>query len=89
VLAQSFTILNNANAGSPAATVSFSIAGTGAGGYAAPGPLTNVAAGGTASGTIIFSPTSAVPYPATLGALTSDVLCSPLPTPLGLSGSGT
>jgi hypothetical protein len=89
VLSQTFTILNNANAGSPSATVSFSIAGTGAGGYAAPAPLTNVGAGGTASGTIIFSPTSAVPYPATLGALTSDVLCSPLPTPLGLSGSGT
>jgi hypothetical protein len=89
VLSQTFTILNNANAGSPAATVSFFIAGTGAGGYAAPAPLTNVAAGATASGTIIFSPTSAVPFPATLGALTSDVLCSPLPTPLVLSGAGT
>jgi hypothetical protein len=89
VLTQSVTILNNANAGSPAATVSFSIAGTGAGGYAAPGPLTNVAPGGTASGTITFSPTSAAPYPATLGALTSDVLCSQLPTPLVLSGAGT
>jgi hypothetical protein len=88
-LPQKFTIANNANPGSPAATVAFALLGAGAGGYTTPAPAANLAAGATASETIAFAPTSDTAYPATVGATTTDALCTPLPTPLQLSGTGT
>jgi hypothetical protein len=88
-LPQGITISNNANLGSPGANVSFALVGTGAAGYVAPAAASNVAPGKSAAGTLTFAPTSSGPYPATLGIVTSDPLCTPLPTPLTLSGTGT
>jgi hypothetical protein len=87
-LPQAFTISNNANVGSSAATVSFAVAGTGSSGYPTPAPLANLAPGAAESDEITFFPTSNAVYPATLVATTTDALCAPLPT-LQLSGTGT
>jgi hypothetical protein len=38
---------------------------------------------------VSFAPISPVPYSATLGLATTDPLCTPLPQPLPLSGTGT
>lgn len=89
MLSQPFTLTNSANPGSPPASVSFGIGGAGAGGYQTPAPLVNLAPGAAASENIVFFPTSDESYIATLGALTLDALCTPLPTPLQLSGTGT
>lgn len=89
VLSQTFTVTNSANPGSPAANLSFVLGGSGASGYSTPAPMGNVAAGASATGSITFAPTIDIPYPATVGIHTSDSLCTPLPTPLALSGTGT
>jgi hypothetical protein len=91
-IAQTLTVINAANPGSPAANVSLSMQGTGASAYlASPPTVTNLAPGGTASPneSITFAPTAAVSYPATIGLVTSDGLCASLPTPVQLSGTGT
>ncbi len=91
-LAQTLVITNTASAGSPAANVSFALSGAGAAGYAvAPKAIANLAAGVGASSreTVTFSPTAATSYPATLTIVTNDALCTPLPTPLQVSGTGT
>jgi hypothetical protein len=87
-VSQTFTIANNANAGSPPANVSFSVGGTGAAGYSVPPPVTGMTPGATSSEGINFSPTSAARYTATLAALTADALCTPIPPPLTLTGAG-
>jgi hypothetical protein len=89
MLAQPISIMNNANAGSPTATVFFALGGSGAAGYVTPAPLANLAPGGSGTENLAFLPTTDVAYPATLGALTTDALCTPLPAPLQLSGTGT
>lgn len=89
---QPFTVTNNANAGSPAASVSFATQGTGAGAYAvSPAGIANLGGGGATSGNevVTFGPTSATPYPATLAVTTTDSLCTPLPSPIVLTGTGT
>jgi hypothetical protein len=83
-----FTIANNANAGSPPASVSFFIGGSGAAAYVTPATILGLAAGATASENISFSPTSDAQYPATLSAVTTDALCTPPPPPLALTGAG-
>jgi hypothetical protein len=90
-LAQSFAVTNRANPGSPSATFALVMTGAGAGGYAvAPGSASNVGAGAVpAAQTLSFAPTSAVPYPAGVAIATSDPLCTPLPSPLVVSGTGT
>jgi hypothetical protein len=89
MLSQPFTVANYANAGTPAGTVFFAFGGAGTNGYLTPAPLANLAPGAAASENISFFPTTDIAYPATLGAVTSDALCTPLPSPISLSGTGT
>lgn len=86
---QSVAVVNGANAGSPAASLAFALAGTGASGYGTLAPIASLAAGASGSDNLQFAPTSAVPYPATLSITTTDSLCTALPSPLQLSGTGT
>jgi hypothetical protein len=90
-LAQTFAVENWANPGSPAANVSLTMQGTGAGAYTlAPGTATSIAAGGGASPDIDvdFTPPSAIAYPASVALSTSDALCTALPTTLPITGTG-
>jgi hypothetical protein len=89
MLSQPFTVANFANSGSPAATVFFAVGGTGAGGYLTPAPFVNLSPGAAASENLSFFPTSDVAYPAVLGPLTTDPVCTPLPSAISLSGTGT
>jgi hypothetical protein len=91
-IAQTLTVTNGANPGSPAANVSLAMQGAGASAYqASPPSVSNLAPGGTVSPdeSITFAPTASVAYPATIGLVTGDALCAPLPTPVQLSGTGT
>ncbi len=90
-VAQEFTLTNNANRGSPAANVSLSVTGSGASGYALGRAAVSNLAPGTESGGVgvTFEPTSAASYPADVSFTTSDSLCTPLPSPLQLTGTGT
>jgi hypothetical protein len=90
-IAQNFTVTDSANPGSPAANLALLVVGTPASAYAlTPSSVANLAPGAT-SGTegVTFGPTSAVPYPASILISTRDNLCTPLPTPIQLSGTGT
>jgi hypothetical protein len=89
MLSQPFSVTNSANAGSPAATVSFALSGTSADGYITPAPLSNLAPGSALTDTLTFFPTSAVPYSAMVAAITTDPLCTLLPSPVPVSGTGT
>jgi hypothetical protein len=88
---QTLTVTNKANDGSPAATVSLALQGSGAGGYSvAPGALSVPADGGVSgSEALAFAPTMPVAYPATLALTTSDSLCTALPSSIPLTGTGT
>jgi hypothetical protein len=91
-LPQAFALVNAGNPGSPPAAVSFQLSGPGAAAYSvSPSALSGLPPGGHASlpENVTFSPTGATPYPATLSLFTSDALCTPLPQPLVLSGTGT
>ena len=91
-LAQSFTVTNNANPGSPAANVSLALSGAGAGAYAlSPTSVANLGPSGSVSSpaSVMFRPTTPAAYPATVGLTTSDSLCTALPSPVQLSGTGT
>ncbi len=91
-IAQPFTVTNNANAGSPAATLSLSLGGSGASGYSlAPTTIANLGPSGGVSGNenVMFRPTTAVVYAATVALATSDHLCTALPSPIQLNGTGT
>jgi hypothetical protein len=91
-IAQNFTVTNNANPGSPAANVSLSLTGSGAAAYSlTPTNITNLGPGGGVSGSesVMFRPTTTSVYPAAVALTTSDSLCTPLPSPLQLNGTGT
>jgi hypothetical protein len=90
-LGQTFTVTNSANPGSPAANVSLVVGGSDAGVYTiAPASIASLGPGATSgTETITFAPTAAVPYPATLALQTSDPLCTALPAPIQVSGTGT
>jgi hypothetical protein len=88
---EAFTITNNANAGSPSASVSLAVTGSGASAYAVtPGAQSNIAPGGSVSKpeSVTFDPSSAASFPATIALTTSDPLCTALPAPVQLSGTG-
>jgi hypothetical protein len=57
----------------------------------APQTVNNLAPGGgvSAPASVTFVPTAATPYPATVAIQTSDALCSALPAPIQVTGSGT
>ncbi len=84
-ISQTFTVSNNANAGSPAATVSLS---PGNSAYTVQSGGT-IAAGGSATETVSFDPTAAQGDVSSLSFTTSDALCTPLPAAIVLSGTGT
>jgi hypothetical protein len=91
-IAQSFTVTNNGNPSSGAANVSLSVGGTGASAYSlTPGSISNLAPGGGVSSfeNLMFRPTSTIAYPATVSLVTSDPLCTALPSPIQLIGTGT
>ncbi len=91
-LPQTFTVTNNANAGSPAANVSLALQGSGASTYAVtPTSISNLAPGGGVSGieSVTFDPPTAVSDPASIVLTTSDSLCTALPGPIQLTGTGT
>jgi hypothetical protein len=91
-IAQTFTVVNNANEGSTPANVSLVLSGSGAAGYtvvpSAVGSL-GPAGGAPVTETVTFTPTSAIDYPATLGIQTTDPLCTALPASVPVSGTGT
>ncbi len=89
---QTFTLVNDANAGSPAANLSLVVGGSGASAYSvAPNTVTNLGPSGAKSPTIgvSFAPSSPVAYPAEIDVLTTDAVCTPLPSPIALGGTGT
>jgi hypothetical protein len=88
---QALGVTNGANAGSPAAAVSFSVRGAGAAAYTVAPGIASVAPGSGASQseTLVFAPTTATDYPATLTVITNDSLCTALPPAVALSGTGT
>ena len=90
-LSQALALENRANPGSPAASFGFALTGTGAAGYSVnPARVDGLAPSATTPPLLIgFGPNAASSYPATLGLVTTDALCAPLPTPLALSGTGT
>jgi hypothetical protein len=87
-VSQAVGISNSGNQGSPPATFSFQIAG---GGYSiSPSTLTLNAGGHSSNGqSVTFAPSAATTYAANLGLATTDALCTPLPSPLALAGTGT
>jgi hypothetical protein len=91
-VAQTFTVTNNANAGSQAANMSFVLGGNGASAYGiAPTAVSNLGPSGSVSPAlgITFQPTSPIAYPATVTLATTDALCTALPSPIQISGTGT
>jgi hypothetical protein len=86
---RSFTVTNNANPGPGAfsSNVSLSVTGTGSAAYSQPAAAT-AAPGGSSTESITFNAGMATNYPATLSFSTSDPLCTPLPAPIALSGTG-
>jgi hypothetical protein len=91
-IAQTFTVTNSANPGSPAANLALSLSGPGELAYSlAPTTVANLAPGGGVSGAlnVMFRPTTAVSYPAIVSLATSDSLCSVAPSPIQLTGTGT
>jgi hypothetical protein len=90
-LPQTLAITNHANPGSPAANLSLTLNGSDTTAYGVSSPsIANLApGGGTFTENITFTPTMAQSYPATLAISTTDALCTPLPTPIQLTGTGT
>jgi hypothetical protein len=90
-LDQLLSITNQSTSGSPAANVTFTLTGAGAAAYAlSPGIVANIAPGSTFSPIkATFKPTAMGSYPATLSVTTTDPVCTPLPAPVQISGTGT
>jgi hypothetical protein len=91
-VSQTLTVQNLASVGSPPASLTLAVSGTGAGAYTlVPSSSVTIAVdGGVTTGEeITFAPASAIPYGATLSFTTQDALCSALPAPVTLSGTGT
>jgi hypothetical protein len=91
-LGETFAVVNDANPGSTPAAITFGVSGAGAGAYTvAPASVPSLLPGGHATGaeTVTFAPGSAGSYAATVAIATTDALCTPLPAPLSLGGTGT
>jgi large repetitive protein len=87
---QTFTVTNNASVGSPAATFSLGIQGAGAGAYtASPSTVTSLSPLGVSNEAVTFLPTNGIAYPGAIAITTTDHLCTALPPPIQLSGTGT
>jgi hypothetical protein len=86
---RSFTLTNAANPNSPAANVSIAISGAGAAAYSPATQSSAPAAGASVAVPVTFNAASAISYPATVAFTTNDALCTPLPSPLTLQGTGT
>ena len=88
---QTFTITNAANPGSTAANLALLVIGSQASAYSlTPASVANLAAGATSGiESVVFSPSAAIPYPATVLISTRDNLCTPIPPSLQLVGTGT
>ena len=87
-----FTLTNNANPGSPAASVSVLVvpaSDAGAAPYSPTSQVASPAAGAFVSVPITFNAATAGAYPAAITFATSDALCAPLPASITLSGTGT
>jgi hypothetical protein len=90
-IGQNFAITNNANPGSADAKLALSVISgldSGLTAYSVPASA-SIAAGASASEAVTFNATTPGAYPATLAFKTADALCTPLPTPIVLSGTGT
>jgi hypothetical protein len=90
-VSQPLIVSNRANPGSPAANATLVVQGTGASGYSvAPGSVTNLGAGNASDAlSVTFAPAHGQSYPAAVSLVTSDPLCTPLPAPVTLVGTGT
>jgi hypothetical protein len=88
-VSQTFTLTNSANSGSADANVTLTVLGAGSAAYAGSQQASSLAAGASAAETIVFDPTTVGSAAATLSFVTSDTLCTALPTPIVLSGTGT
>jgi hypothetical protein len=88
-LSQTVTITNSANAVTAPASLTLAVKGGGAAAYTAPATIPSLAPGASTSINVVFAPTAGVAYPATLNITTTDNLCSALPDPLPLTGTGT
>jgi hypothetical protein len=84
---QGFTLTNSANPGSPDARITMAINPAG-GPYSVQGSP-SIPVGATVAETVDFEPTLAGPLGARLAFQTSDALCTPLPAPIVLGGTGT
>jgi hypothetical protein len=84
-VSQSFTVTNAANAGSQDANFTLN---PGASAYTVQS-AGSIAAGGSASATVSFDPTTAGSQPTSLSFSTGDPLCTPMPSSITLSGTGT
>jgi hypothetical protein len=87
-IGQDFTVVNNANAGSPAANVTLSLSGTGTSAYSLVSGG-SIAPGGTATEHVTFDAANPAPYRAAVQFSTTDALCTPLPGNVALGGTGT
>ena len=91
-VSQTFTVTNNANAGSPSANVSFAAGGTNASAYSVvPAAQSNIAPNGGTSApeSVTFHPSSANIFPSIVTLTTSDALCTALPGSIHVNGTGT
>ncbi|HEV3191461.1 MAG TPA: hypothetical protein VGY54_13225, partial [Polyangiaceae bacterium] len=91
-VSQSFTISNNANVGSQAqsANLQLTLAGSGSASYSVPQVTSgDLFAGHSALYGLTFNSATATPSPATLTFSTTDPLCTALPAPIVLTGTGT
>jgi hypothetical protein len=87
-ISRGFTVTNNANAGSPSSNVTVAVTGAGASAYSQP-PTISLGPGSSTTESVTFDAPATMSYPATITFSTSDPLCTPLPAPVVLSGSGT
>jgi hypothetical protein len=90
-LSENFAVVNNANPGSPDAVVTLSVSGANAAAYSlSTSSIPAISAGATSNPVAVtFNPTAMQPYPAGVALATGDSLCTPLPSDLPLTGTGT
>jgi hypothetical protein len=92
-LPETFAVVNNANQGSPAANVTLVVTNLGDGGAAymlTPTSFANIGAvASSQNASVTFDPGAPITYPASIAIQTTDNLCTALPSPLQLIGTGT
>ncbi len=93
-IGQSFGLTNNANPGSPSANVTLTMASALDGGpvpYSLSASTLSSLGPGTTSETLTFAPQGAGTAPVTVGITvpTTEALCTPLPSPIAVTGTGT